>query len=693
MRADRAIRLYPTRAGGSVNSKKEPMEHRREIDGLRAIAVLSVVLFHGKAAWCPGGFAGVDVFFVISGFLITTIIADQIQSGAFSLLAFYERRVRRILPALFVVNAACLLIGWHWLLPSELQTLAQCSVALMGFASNVCFWQKADYFAPGTATDPLVHTWTLSLEEQFYFLLPLLLLAMRGRGRRAQTSVVGAIVVLSWLSIPYVTQWSHSASFFLLPTRAWELATGSLLALMLAGRPRPASSAGAGAGVALICLSFVLFDEHTPWPGSATILPVLGTTLVLACASPGTRVGRVLGIGGLVAIGRISYSVYLWHQPLFAFARVRLLESYSDTTSLAMVAASLLMGALSWWLVEEPIRRARSLGRAHVFGGAAAASLAIILFGLRGHYTEGWPSRLEAEVAAQAAWTEWSQRIHDPETGNPLVPNAARCWDNFPHVRDSISLCSWGQLGKPVVAVWGDSHSRPIAWELARATSATARIQQMSHNACPPVPGIALRGQRSACNDFGDEALSYLRSTASVETVIVAARWSDVASGRVHFTPLGSSSGIGRSEQIRRVQEQTRTTVRQLLDAGRQVVLVRTVPIFEQEVPRRVARMLMFGGVSVDRFVPYSIPEEQYRSALRDEAAMFDALPDHPQLLQVHPEAVFCNTFLKGRCAAQLEKRPLYIDEHHLSTFGARLLVAHILEQLREFWGENHASL
>ena len=361
------------------------LAYRPEIDGLRAVAVLPVLLFHAGLDAFSGGFVGVDVFFVLSGYLITSIIVSEMQAGTYTLVGFYERRARRILPALFAVMACCIVPAWVLMAPHQLKDFSQSVVAVSTFASNVLFWLQSGYFEPAAELKPLLHTWSLAVEEQYYLVFPLMLMALRYVGWRAWKPV---LTVLAFASLA-LAQWSASrypeSNFYLLHTRAWELLGGALMALQgprlatVAGRLAPA---GAWLGLALVLAAIVFFDRTTPFPSLWTVVPVGGTMLLVTLAETGSGVGRVLASRPLVALGLVSYSLYLWHQPLLAFLRIRQGDPQLGAASIAgFMVLSLLLAAVSYRWVERPFRSRARVPRWSIFTLSAAG---ILMFGMLG---------------------------------------------------------------------------------------------------------------------------------------------------------------------------------------------------------------------------------------------------------------------------------------------------------------------
>jgi peptidoglycan/LPS O-acetylase OafA/YrhL len=362
------------------------MKYRAEIDGLRALAVLPVILFHAGFEWFSGGFVGVDVFFVISGYLITTIIISEMAEGKFSIVNFYERRARRILPALFFVMAVCLPFAWLWLTPVDLKDFGQSLVAVSTFSSNILFWQERGYFETAAELKPLLHTWSLAVEEQYYILFPIFLIL---------TWRLGIKWVLLLLSIVFfislgVAQWgaynSPSAAFFLLPTRGWELLVGVFAAFYLKYNTHLKShilnQALSLLGFGMIAYSIIAFDKTTPFPSLYALIPTIGTGLLILSAVPKTYVHKLLSLKFIVGIGLISYSAYLWHQPLLAFARHRSFGEISELILITLCLASLVMAWFSWRFVEKPFRSKTKVSSRLIFKFSIIFTLFFSITGL-----------------------------------------------------------------------------------------------------------------------------------------------------------------------------------------------------------------------------------------------------------------------------------------------------------------------
>ncbi len=367
------------------------MDYRREIDGLRALAVLPVILFHAGFETFSGGFVGVDVFFVISGYLITTIILAELEQGKFSIVNFYERRARRILPALFLVMLVCIPFVWFWFLPSDIRDFSQSLVAISVFASNILFWRESGYFDTAAELKPLLHTWSLAVEEQFYVLFPVFLMLFWKLGKRWILVTLGIAFFASLAVAEWAAYVKPSAAFYLLPTRCWELLIGSFAAFYLSqtnrkGFSKAASEFSGWLGVTLILYSVFTFNKATPFPGLYALVPTIGTALIILFATHQTTVGKFVGNKSFVSVGLISYSAYLWHQPLFALARHRNLSEPSALVFIFLSFLSILLAYFSWRYVEVVFRKKNVIKRRGIFLASIIFSSFFITLGLLVHF-------------------------------------------------------------------------------------------------------------------------------------------------------------------------------------------------------------------------------------------------------------------------------------------------------------------
>jgi peptidoglycan/LPS O-acetylase OafA/YrhL len=491
------------------------MDYRREIDGLRAIAVLPVIFFHAGFEAFGGGFVGVDVFFVISGYLITSILISDLKGGRFSLIRFYERRARRILPALFLVVLCCIPFALAWMSPAQIKNFGESVIAVVFFGSNILFWREDGYFAAAAELKPLLHTWSLAVEEQFYLLFPLVLLALwKCSGRKAPWVValmaVASLALCEWARLN--GNISNSAVFYLAPTRAWELLAGSLCAFALTDRRAWRNDILGVAGLLLIFAGVFLFDEETPFPSLYALLPVGGTVLVILFASRGTLCARLLSLPIFVGVGLVSYSAYLWHQPLFAFARLRSLFDPSDVLMLGLSAASLGLAYLSWRFVETPFRVTgapliTTRTRLFVASGVVGASLAAL--GAIAAVSEDWLS-----LGPKAQLAKLEQRT----SANRGLSSICNGFIKTEDCRTSHT---------PEVLVWGDSYAMHITLGIV-ASEPKIKIQQFTKSNCTPIllpkahdlieTGIITKD----CANFNSKVATWLKDTPSVKYVVMS---------------------------------------------------------------------------------------------------------------------------------------------------------------------------
>lgn len=434
--------------------------YRPDIDGLRAVAVSSVVLFHAVPGTLPGGFVGVDIFFVISGYLIAGIVTSDLQAKSFSLATFYQRRIRRIFPALIVVLAATVLVGLRLLPPDELHSLGKNAVASVLFAANLMLLSEVNYFDVDAHLKPLLHLWSLGIEEQFYLIWPLILWAIPQR-QRPIAAIVGLV---SSFALNLIMVGTHPAATFFLPfTRAWELMAGALLVFV---RPlsRSVRESAAIIGILAIESSFFLFNAKTPFPGWAAALPVFGSALLIL--SEEAFVNRVLSLKPFVGVGLISYPLYLWHWPVLVLLQVYLFRPLNDTVGFAAVLASSVLAVLTYLAIERPLRR-----RTHVWQLGAAMS-AVGALGLFAAFVKvpDLPSQLQAMLNAPNGMDAW--RVHkcmllDGEDGD-------------------FADCS--ESKRPLIAIWGDSTASALipGFRKLQGTHEFG-IAQLTVSSCPPL--------------------------------------------------------------------------------------------------------------------------------------------------------------------------------------------------------------
>lgn len=365
------------------------MKYRSEIDGLRALAVIPVLLFHAGFSWFKGGYVGVDVFFVISGFLITSIIIDRKYNSPRALIDFYMRRIRRIVPVLYLIILLCIPLAMIVMLPYQILDLSQSVFATTVFSSNILFFIESGYFDIAAKEKPLLHTWSLAVEEQFYIFYPIIMILIWRLKRVYKIACLAFITIVSFALAEYLSTAHPEANFFLLPSRAWELSIGCLIAFFPDNRLKKYSAPISVLGLSMIALSVFTLDSSTPYPSSYTLFPVLGTALILLTTHTECPIAKALSIKPLVFIGLLSYSLYLWHQPLFAYARIHNIGDLNLTWTFSILALTGFLSFLGWKFLETPIRKG-AIKTPTLLAGLGGLSIAFLCFGFIGHKTNGY---------------------------------------------------------------------------------------------------------------------------------------------------------------------------------------------------------------------------------------------------------------------------------------------------------------
>ena len=625
------------------------MRHRDDIDGLRAIAVLPVILYHFDLGPFSGGYVGVDIFFVISGFLITSIIAREIEAGHFSLIAFYERRIRRIFPAAFAMVGAVTIAGWILMPSMALERLSVSTLFTSVYATNILFWKQSGYFDPRADTQPLLHTWSLSVEEQFYIVFPLLLLAAFAILRRRMIWVVIVLTIGSFLVSWMLTDAAPEAAFYLIPTRAWELGTGAVLALINSGRPlqrlRIAPALIAASGVALIAVAIFCFDDQTHYPGVAALVPCLGAALLLLAGGDDASNSVSAGIGHPILryVGLISYSLYLWHWPVLVFARYFTLPDPIDLTGRMLLLLGIwLLSDLSWRFIETPFRTRRWLPtRRGIFGFFGATTALLLVFGGVGTLGNGLPWRLSASTLALEAGSL---------DGNPLRRS---CHEGDYHIARIEDFCVYGDKARPpAYALWGDSHGVELAYALGSLLAESgASLKSFTMAQCPP----ATPYPKADCDAHNNAVLDYLTAHREIGTVYL------IADYRRYITP-------GRKASF---DAGFLAAARALAAAGRKVVVIHPVPVPGYPVPEMAAILDRLGKDPRAG----AIPRESYERQYAEQNEFLEAALTGPAYAHAYPADALCSGPV---CETVRDGRTLYFDDNHLSLFGAGFVVARL---------------
>jgi peptidoglycan/LPS O-acetylase OafA/YrhL len=724
-----------------MNDKKSAEHHiryRPHIDGLRGVAIIAVVLYHANLLGVTGGFVGVDVFFVISGFLITSIIVRDLNRGTFSLMGFWERRIRRILPALIVVMCFCIIAAYFLILyPDDYHHFGNTLIAQSVFASNILFMLTNNYFDQSSNYSPVLHTWSLSVEEQFYIVFPFIVLfcawlaqkqflrsasqllwqrvtAISGLERRifqrphvsapVETDDTGAVTDRLWgqglllavvivfgivsfliniwfvdiaagsrFTLPFLPNANETfsyatAGFYLLPTRAWELGLGIAVALSgISIRSKHRAEATALFGIAAIVGSAFLFNGGSAFPGVDAFLPALGTAAVIAANETcHTGTGALLSSRVLVWVGLISYSLYLWHFPLFVFAKVASLTPLTSLEMAALIALAVLIAWLSYKFIETPFRKKVILPtrkQAFLFGLASLAVLAFIGF------------------IFQRTTPELMERI--PLAAKELLPISTENWSWGAHCfqfpGDGLiygGLCRIGnpsKSAKPQFVVWGDSHADALT-PLFDAMGRTFGVQGVvfDDGGCAPIVGAHQLPVVEDCENENQLALQYIRDN-NIKRIVLVARWSffimggpDEESSDFITDSNRASASPAQAEQV--FETTLIPMVDQLVDEGREVYIVKQAPEqFDFDT-----RKAFYRAVHTGQEIPPGIATTVSEAYQARANSVIDSLATNPDIQLIDPSTILCKE--GGICELETGSNLLYRDEDHLSTAGAMML-------------------
>ncbi|NVK18732.1 MAG: acyltransferase [Methylocystaceae bacterium] len=647
------------------------VKYRSDIDGLRAVAILPVVLYHVGFAGFSGGFVGVDVFFVISGFLITKLISAEIDQDKFSIKMFYERRARRILPALFFVCLISSVLAFWLFLPPDLNDYGQSLIATLGFVSNIHFYGDTGYFDGPAEFKPLLHTWSLAVEEQFYIFFPLILIVISKYAASFRKQIVVGLLVLSFGFSILGVLYFPKMTFYFLHTRAWELLIGSILALEILPnvRSQPFKQVISLFGLAAIVIGVVYFDHTTPFPGSAALLPCVGTALIIWGNSKNlTVVGRFLSLSPVVFIGLISYSLYLWHWPFIVFAKYYVDRPLQFSEMVLVVLGSVCASILSWRLIEQPVRKRKVFGsRRHLSIGLGLSFSALLAIALLGDLTDGLPERLPQQAKIYI------------EGANDFNPDLDKCDRMDPEKLLRYELCEMGAKNKetPDFIVWGDSHGDAIMPGMkVMAEKMNLYGWHASFSDCPPLIGVyrPSRPKDYKCVPFNQGMFKVIQEKG-IKNVVLAARWSAYAIGpekqgldKGLDMFIGLTTGPDHSVEMEQSKQAFKEgfikTVDELKRMGVHVWVVEQAPVYQKLIPQALAKAVIAQRDLEEIERPY----QDYLDRETFVKSVFSLKKDEISLLSLADK--LCPD--RQTCMVTAEGRSLYRDDDHLSAFGAR---------------------
>jgi len=617
------------------------MKYRPDIDGLRALAIIPVVLYHTEFSIFSGGFVGVDIFFVISGYLITFIISEEIKQDRFTITGFYERRIRRIFPALFTVVFFCSIVAAIIMLPEDFDDFGQSIVAATLFVANIFFLTESDYFGAAADTKPLLHTWSLSVEEQFYLIFPLVLLFiykyLHGRWRLVLLPAALLSLILSISGVHFFP----SATFYLIPTRAWELLLGSFFALGLFPQmqSKQARNVTSLIGLALILWAIFFFSRLTPFPGWHALLPCVGAALIIYSGENGVSIiGRLLSNRIIVFVGLISYSLYLWHWPIMVFEKQIFYETHSMYNAAAVVVLSIILAALSWRYVERPFRKKGTVkNRKKLFAVAAAFMTMSVAVGYAIDSSQGWPARFGDKLVSlncdldtynlgtcflkeDQYYSEWKGKecfLQSEHASNTLLWGDSFAAHYVPGIKDSLSLLD-------------------------------SNILQYTAGGCAPAFEYN-PAYRPQCKKFSAQVDNIL-SSYEIHTVVMAAAWQMALDNGLTYEDLGNTIDILRGKGIR-------------------VVMIGQSPRFDLSV-QDISNRAKILGVSVSES-SVSIDLDSINSKLKKIVGS-DSFVD--------PSELFC---VEQKCQFMSSEGFFFWDDGHFTSLGSRLSSEYIFSKIK----------
>jgi peptidoglycan/LPS O-acetylase OafA/YrhL len=655
------------------------LKYRPEIDGLRALAIIPVILFHGGLKVFSGGYIGVDVFFVISGYLITTILIEDMENDSFKIVHFYERRARRILPALFFVMLMCVSFAYILMLPSEIKDFSQSLVAVSLFVSNILFWQKTDYFASAAEEKPLLHTWSLAVEEQYYILFPIFLLLVWRFGKNRLFLLIIIMTVISFLFSEWGWRNHPSANFYFALTRAWELLAGSIAAFIIQKKGIQKNNLLSLIGLSAILFAIFAFDRSTPTPSIYTLVPILGTMLLIIY-SKDTFVANVLRKKQFVGIGLISYSAYLWHQPLFAFTRIRISNEPSAVIVIALSLLSLLLAFLSWKFIENKFRNKNFISRNKFFALAIIIGILFISFDKLVDKTNGIQNRFSKEIIQLDNFRKNQEKLRD-----------SSCYliTGF----DKREKCVLGNKENIKGVLIGDSHAQMLWNPLSqKLTDIGIGMYSFTGGGCPPIFNVYRRDiANSKCVKYNDEVFNFLKEQKEIDFILLSGRWT-IYVERKRFDNKEGGVEPGEDAYLDVLNEKNTEQLRKkkllknisdsleiFLSSNKKIYVVSPVPEVGFIPTIKMIKNLLNNKTLITPTHNYDVFLER-NNRIR---SLFRNIEETDKVRIFDISNFFCNTATR-RCDTFKDKlKPFYIDNDHLSSYGSEIIVDDFISWLK----------
>ena len=675
------------------------MTYRKDIDCLRGISVLAVILYHFKFDYFSGGYLGVDIFFVISGFLITSIILEEISLEKFSLINFYERRIRRLFPALIVVIITTSFLFEIVFLETEIKKLVVSIISTILFYANFYFQDIGSYFSPLNEQQPLLHTWSLSIEEQFYLIFPIFLVLFFKKINLAFILIIlFALFSISLsqfggnlkFSYPYV---ENHLSFFALPqfafyftlTRIWEILVGCLLALFLFNNKKNFENRYLVLlGYLLIVLSILFFDRNTLHPSIITLIPITGTLLVLLYSSENFNESGVFVIFNnyiLLKIGLISYSLYLWHQPIYQFFNQIYFIDTNNLVKFFIIFLLLILSFFSFKFIEQPFRDKRKISQKNIFIFYILSTILIILFCLYSLYLRDFSKKYSALVYDISNFSKYYEN------------NNFNCSTSAENYISPNNACILGNEQKTELALIGDSHLDIISKELKKElTLLGVSAYQFSYGGC--VPSLNLKvynDKRYICNKYFTEVLDKLKNEPDIKKIVLFSRWSfnlkgerfnnkeggiEIGSGH-YFIPINSDVLVEKKIRQEEILNNIEIFIKKIKNLDKDIYIVMPTPEMGWEVPNNLARILHYKNKIEKNTL--SISKKVFDERNSEIYKFFSNLKQKYNLNLIYPNDIFCEDL---KCFSHKNNIPLFFDDDHLSIEGAKLLSKKIINHI-----------
>ncbi len=636
------------------------LRYRADIDGLRAIAVLPVVFYHLGFNIFSGGYVGVDIFFVISGYLITSVILREVSANEFSILKFYERRIRRIYPALFALVAFTVLAS-AWLYDAKnFLDFGKSVVAATFFYSNILFWGETGYFDGSAVLKPLLHTWSLAVEEQFYIFFPLTVFLVVRFFKSKLPLIMISIAVASFAWSIYAVGQNPEDAFYLAPMRTWELLMGSVLALnIIPMQVNQSLRNGLGlVGLGLILTSVVAYSDYTLFPGLAALPPTLGAALIIYSGTNGSSWTRsVLSLSPAVFIGQISYSLYLWHWPIIVFTKYYAINPLTIGQIVIVLLTTFVISVLSWRFIETPFREINFLTRKQIFSYAILTMTVTAVIGGIIYFNDGFRSRYDANknLNFHSKKSPWHECIR----------------------QKSAPPCPIGHNSNlPKFLVWGDSHSRALTTGIGISAEKQGVAGYLAaERGCPPLLDIVKTYKD--CQMFSETVIRFIEEHTELQTIILVARWAISAEGTRYKTEFGRPVVL---IDVANLESENQTnavlfslglnrTVAKLLTLQRKVVIVSQVPEIGYDVPSAYF-IAERSGRNANDIIDPTLNEYFDRNQVVRKT-IDELVTKNPAIEVINPWKALCD---QQKCLSIKDGQPLYSDDDHLSTFGSQYI-------------------